>query len=80
MTGGTIGEILAALDRGLVHPNMTTEEALEAIDREARGDDDGIGHARLSPQEAYDIEIADEVAEKITTVKDAIDHVNQAAG
>ncbi|MCK5226822.1 MAG: acyl carrier protein [Desulfobulbaceae bacterium] len=30
----------------------------------------------MAMEEAYDIEIADEVAEKITTVQHAIDHVN----
>lgn len=34
----------------------------------------------MAMEEAYDIEIADEVAEKITTVKDAIEHVNNVAG
>ena len=34
----------------------------------------------MAMEEAFDIEIADEVAEKITTVKDAIDHVNKVAG
>ena len=34
----------------------------------------------MAMEEAFDIEIADEVAEKITTVKDAIEHVNQVAG
>ncbi len=29
----------------------------------------------MAMEEAFDIEIADEVAEKITTVKDAIDHI-----
>jgi acyl carrier protein len=30
----------------------------------------------MAMEEAFDIEIADEVAEKITSVKDAIEHVN----
>ena len=34
----------------------------------------------MAMEEAFDIEIADEVAEKITTVKDAIEHVNSVAG
>ena len=34
----------------------------------------------MAMEEAFDIEIADEVAEKITTVKDAIEHVNNVAG
>ncbi|MBU0481163.1 MAG: acyl carrier protein [Proteobacteria bacterium] len=34
----------------------------------------------MAMEEAFDIEIADEVAEKITTVKDAIEHVNKVAG
>ena len=34
----------------------------------------------MAMEEAFDIEIADEVAEKITTVKDAIEHVNTVAG
>jgi len=34
----------------------------------------------MAMEEAFDIEIADEVAEKITTVKDAIDHVGKVAG
>ncbi len=29
----------------------------------------------MAMEEAFDIEIADEVAEKITTVQDAIDHI-----
>ena len=29
----------------------------------------------MAMEEAFDIEIADEVAEKITTVKDAIEHI-----
>ncbi len=32
----------------------------------------------MAMEEAFDIEIPDEVAEKITTVKDAIDHVQAA--
>lgn len=31
----------------------------------------------MAMEEAFDIEIADEVAEKITTVQDAIDHIKQ---
>jgi acyl carrier protein len=34
----------------------------------------------MAMEEAFDIEIADEVAEKITNVQSAIDHVNQVAG
>ena len=34
----------------------------------------------MAMEEAFDIEIADEVAEKITTVKDAIAHVQKVAG
>ena len=34
----------------------------------------------MAMEEAFDIEIADEVAEKITSVKDAIAHVNEVAG
>lgn len=34
----------------------------------------------MAMEEAFDIEIADEVAEKITSVKDAIAHVNKVAG
>ena len=34
----------------------------------------------MAMEEAFDIEIADEVAEKISTVQSAIDHVNQVAG
>lgn len=34
----------------------------------------------MAMEEAFDIEIADEVAEKITSVKDAIDHVNKVTG
>ncbi len=34
----------------------------------------------MSYVDVKDIEIADEVAEKITTVKDAIEHVNKVAG
>ncbi|MDZ7640995.1 MAG: acyl carrier protein [Desulfurivibrio sp.] len=33
----------------------------------------------MAMEEAFDIEIADEVAEKITTVQDAIDHIKQIA-
>lgn len=32
----------------------------------------------MAMEEAFDIEIPDEIAEKITTVKDAIEHVNKA--
>ena len=31
----------------------------------------------MAMEEAFDIEIADEVAEKIVTVKDAIEHINK---
>ncbi|MCK4837798.1 MAG: acyl carrier protein [Desulfobulbaceae bacterium] len=34
----------------------------------------------MAMEEAFDIEIADEVAEKITSVKDAIEHVNKVSG
>jgi acyl carrier protein len=34
----------------------------------------------MAMEEAFDIEIADEIAEKITSVKDAIAHVNKVAG
>ncbi len=34
----------------------------------------------MAMEEAFDIEIADEVAEKITSVKLAIEHVNKVAG
>ena len=34
----------------------------------------------MAMEEAFDIEIADEVAEKIVTVQDAIDHVKSVAG
>lgn len=34
----------------------------------------------MAMEEAFDIEIADEVAEKITTVQHAIDHVSKVAG
>ncbi len=34
----------------------------------------------MAMEEAFDIEIADEVAEKIVTVKDAIEHVKSVAG
>ncbi|MEW6426571.1 MAG: acyl carrier protein [Thermodesulfobacteriota bacterium] len=34
----------------------------------------------MAMEEAFDIEIADEVAEKITTVQDAINHIKNAAG
>ncbi len=34
----------------------------------------------MAMEEAFDIEIADEVAEKIVTVKDAIDHVSKVVG
>ncbi len=33
----------------------------------------------MAMEEAFGIEIPDEVAEKITTVKDAIDHVNKGS-
>lgn len=33
----------------------------------------------MAMEEAFDIEIPDEVAEKIVTVKDAIEHVQKAA-
>ncbi len=34
----------------------------------------------MAMEEAFDIEIADEVAEKITTVQHAIDHIKKVAG
>ena len=34
----------------------------------------------MAMEEAFDIEIADEVAEKIITVQNAIDHVNTVCG
>jgi len=34
----------------------------------------------MAMEEAFDIEIADEVAEKIVTVQDAINHVKSVAG
>ncbi len=34
----------------------------------------------MAMEEAFDIEIADEVAEKITTVQDAIDHIKSVQG
>ncbi len=34
----------------------------------------------MAMEEAFDIEIADEVAEKIATVQDAIDHVKSVTG
>ena len=34
----------------------------------------------MAMEEAFDVEIADDVAEKIATVKDAIDHINSVAG
>jgi len=33
----------------------------------------------MAMEEAFDIEIPDEVAEKITSVKDAIEHVNKVS-
>lgn len=34
----------------------------------------------MAMEEAFDIEIADEVAEKITTVQDAINHIKNTVG
>ncbi len=34
----------------------------------------------MAMEEAFDVEIADEVAEKIVTVKDAIDHIGKISG
>lgn len=34
----------------------------------------------MAMEEAFDIEIADDVAEKITTVQNAIDHISKVAG
>ena len=34
----------------------------------------------MAMEEAFDIEIADEVAEKIVTVKDAVEHIKGATG
>ena len=34
----------------------------------------------MAMEEAFDIEIADDVAEKITTVQNAIDHINKVTG
>ena len=33
----------------------------------------------MAMEEAFDVEIADEVAEKITTVQNAIDHINSVS-
>ena len=42
---------------------------------------DSLDHVELimAMEEAFGIEIPDEVAEKITTVKDAIEHVNKVS-
>ncbi|MDG4476398.1 acyl carrier protein [Thiovibrio frasassiensis] len=34
----------------------------------------------MAMEEAFDIEIADDVAEKITTVQNAIDHISKVTG
>jgi len=34
----------------------------------------------MAMEEAFDIEIADEVAEKITTVQDAVKHISEVSG
>lgn len=34
----------------------------------------------MAMEEAFDIEIADEVAEKIVTVQDAVDHIKKVTG
>jgi acyl carrier protein len=34
----------------------------------------------MAMEEAFDVEIADEVAEKITTVQNAIDHIKSVQG
>jgi acyl carrier protein len=34
----------------------------------------------MAMEEAFDIEIADDVAEKITTVQNAIEHINKVTG
>ena len=34
----------------------------------------------MAMEEAFDVEISDEIAEKILTVKDAIEHINSVKG
>ena len=62
-----------SVDKGKVVPGASFVDDLGA-------DSLDLVELIMAMEEAFDIEIADEVAEKITTVKDAIEHVKKVAG
>ncbi|MDF1577586.1 MAG: acyl carrier protein [Desulfobulbales bacterium] len=62
-----------SVDKAKVVPNASFVDDLGA-------DSLDLVELIMAMEEAFDIEIADEVAEKITTVKDAIAHVEKVTG
>ncbi|MDT8335518.1 MAG: acyl carrier protein [Desulfurivibrionaceae bacterium] len=62
-----------SVDKAKVVPNASFVDDLGA-------DSLDLVELIMAMEEAFDIEIADEVAEKITTVKDAIAHVGKVTG
>lgn len=69
---GIIAEQLS-VDKGKVVPGASFVDDLGA-------DSLDLVELIMAMEEAFDTEIADEVAEKITTVQDAINHINSVAG
>jgi acyl carrier protein len=61
-----------SVDKGKVVPSASFVDDLGA-------DSLDLVELIMAMEEAFGIEIPDEVAEKITTVQDAIDHVNKVA-
>lgn len=62
-----------SVDKGKVVPGASFVDDLGA-------DSLDLVELIMAMEEAFDTEIADEVAEKITTVQDAINHINSVAG
>lgn len=62
-----------SVDKGKVVPGASFVDDLGA-------DSLDLVELIMAMEEAFDTEIADEVAEKITTVQDAINHINTVAG
>lgn len=69
---GIIAEQLS-VDKGKVVPGASFVDDLGA-------DSLDLVELIMAMEEAFDTEIADEVAEKIATVQDAINHINSVAG
>ena len=61
-----------SVDKGKVVPGASFVDDLGA-------DSLDLVELIMAMEEAFDTEIADEVAEKITTVQDAINHINSVA-